>query len=116
VTASLSTRVHGLLALAGGALVAGLASGRPELVVAAVPMLLFVGVGLALYAEPGLTVEVALDQVRLIEGQVATATAMVRNNGTAAVDLEVALARTGHSPSSLPVPCCCAWEGAGRSG
>jgi uncharacterized protein (DUF58 family) len=96
VTASLSTRVHGLLALAGGALVAGLASGRPELVVAAVPMLLFVGVGLALYAEPGLTVEVALDQVRLIEGQVATATAMVRNNGTAAVDLEVALARTGH--------------------
>ena len=47
MTASLSSRVRGLLALAGGAMVTGLASGRPELVVVAVPILLLVGVGLA---------------------------------------------------------------------
>lgn len=94
MTASLSSRVRGLLALAGGAMVTGLASGRPELVVVAVPILLLVGVGLAVSTEPQLTVGITLDHSRLIEGATATATATVRNDGTGAIDLEVALART----------------------
>ena len=77
MTASLSSRVRGLLALAGGAMVAALASGRPELVVVAVPMLLLVGVGLAISTEPLLTVTITLDHTRLIEGATATATATV---------------------------------------
>ena len=83
------------MALAGAAIVTGLAGGAPELVVIATPMLLLIAVGLALCAEPRLTVEVALDHTRLIEGQSATITVVIRNDGPA-VDLEAALERTSH--------------------
>lgn len=90
MTGSLSPRVRGLLALAGAATVTGLATGRPELIVLAVPMLVLVGVGLALRAEPRLSAVITLDRTRLIEGENVTATVVVRNRGTA-VDLEVTL-------------------------
>ena len=114
MTASLSSRVRGLLALVGGAMVAGLASGRPELVVVAVPMLLLVGVGLAISTEPVLTVTITPDHCRLIEGATATATATVRNDGTGAIDVEVALARTRHVVVEPPGPVLIHLE-AGRS-
>jgi uncharacterized protein (DUF58 family) len=85
---------HGMLALAGGAIVAGLASGRPELVVLAVPALLLVGVGLVLSSEPRLSAQIDVARTRLIEGQNATATVRVRNDGSATVELELALVRT----------------------
>lgn len=93
MTGSLSPRVPGLLALAGAAMVTGLASGRPELVVVVVPVLMLVGVGLARRAEPQLSVAITLDRSRLIEGENVTATVLVRNDG-AAVDLELALVHT----------------------
>jgi len=83
-----------MLALAGGAVVAGLASGRPELVVLAAPILLFVGVGLVLSAEPRLSAEIDVGRSRVIEGEDVTGTVRVRNDGIAAVELELALART----------------------
>jgi hypothetical protein len=51
-----------VLALAGSAIVAGLASGRPELVVLAAPTLLFVGVGLVLSSEPRLSAQIDVAQ------------------------------------------------------
>lgn len=85
---------HGVLALAGGAIVAGLASGRPELVVLAAPTLLFVALGLIFSNEPRLSAQIGVGRTRLIEGQDATATVRVRNDGSAAVELELALVRT----------------------
>lgn len=94
MSSALSSRVHGMLALTGGAVVAGLASGRPELVVLATPILLFVGVGLVLSSEPRLAAELDLARTRLIEGESVMATVRVRNDGIAAVDIELALVRT----------------------
>jgi uncharacterized protein (DUF58 family) len=83
------------MALAGAALVTGLATGRPELVVIATPVLLLVGVGLAASGEPRLTAAIAINRERIIEGETATVTVTIRNHGAAA-DLEVALRRTAH--------------------
>jgi predicted tellurium resistance membrane protein TerC len=58
VSGSVSPRVAGLLAVAGVAVVAGLASGQPELVVLAAPFLLLVGVGLVLAQEPRVVAEI----------------------------------------------------------
>jgi len=83
------------MALAGAGIVAGLATGRPELVVIVTPVLLLVGVGLAASGVPRLTVAIAVDRERIIEGQTATVRVMIRNDGAAA-DVEVALGRTAH--------------------
>jgi uncharacterized protein (DUF58 family) len=93
---SLSPRVPGALALAGGAVVAGLASGRPELVVLATPFLVLIGIGLAVCPVPRLAAEVNLERTRLLEGDSVLATVSVRNDGTASVDVELAVARTRH--------------------
>jgi uncharacterized protein (DUF58 family) len=95
VTASLSPRVRGLMGLSGAAIVTGLAIGRAELVVMATPVLMLVGVGLAVCAQPRLAVDIGLDRERMIEGQAATVRVLIRNDGATA-DLEVALAQTSH--------------------
>jgi len=94
VSGSLSPRVPGLLALAGASVMTGLASGRPELVVLAAPLLLLVGVGLVLAEEPRLIAEIGLERTRLLEGEHVTATVTLRNEGAGAVELELAIART----------------------
>ncbi|MGH2894975.1 MAG: DUF58 domain-containing protein [Solirubrobacteraceae bacterium] len=96
MTGTLSPRVRGLMALAGAAMVTGLAGGRPELVVVVVPLLVLVGVALAVRAEPRLSVAIAVDRVRLIEGENVTATVLVRNDW-AALDLEVTLIHTPYA-------------------
>ena len=83
------------MGLAGVGIVTGLATGRPELVVIATPLLLLCSVGLTAGAAPRLRVEISLDHERIIEGQSATVSVVVRNEGASA-DLEVALARTAH--------------------
>jgi uncharacterized protein (DUF58 family) len=87
--------VHGLLALAGAGVVVGLASGQPELAVLAAPFLLFVAVGLVLAKEPLLAAEIELERTRMIEGDRVAATVILSNEGSEAVELELALARTG---------------------
>jgi len=94
VSGSLSPRLGGLLALAGASVVAGLASGRPELAVLATPFLLLVGVGLVLAEEPRLVAEIELERTRLLQGERAPATMTLRIDGAGAVELELAIART----------------------
>ncbi|MGH2889944.1 MAG: hypothetical protein ACRDNJ_09985, partial [Solirubrobacteraceae bacterium] len=89
MTRSLSPRVRGLAALGGAGLVAGLATGRPELVLAAAPLLVLVAVGLA--ATGPLVLEAAIDveRARLLEGERIAATLTVRNPGTRAVEAQL---------------------------
>jgi uncharacterized protein (DUF58 family) len=91
VTASVSSRLGGLLMLAGGGLVAGLAAGRPELAVLAVPFLVLAGVGLALADEPQLDVALGAARCRLLEGDRVTVSLTVRSRGRQAVDVKVEL-------------------------
>ncbi len=93
---SLSPRIPGLLVLTGAAVVAALAVGRPELVLLATPVLVLIAVGLALAREPRLTATVAVPRTRLLEGEQVTATVELSNAGSAAVELELGLARTPH--------------------
>jgi uncharacterized protein (DUF58 family) len=95
VRTALSSRLRGLLALAGAGLVGALAAGRPELAVIAAPFLVLVGVGMMLAEPPQLTAEIELDRTRLLEGEHAAATVTIRNLGQRAVDLDLALVRTG---------------------
>jgi uncharacterized protein (DUF58 family) len=96
VSGSLSPRTPGLLALAAAGLIAGLASGHPELVLLAVPFLIFAGAGLLMAPEPSVTVELDLDRTRLLEGEALVATVRLSNVGAEAVELELMPARTGH--------------------
>ena len=94
MSALISSRTRGLIALAGAALIGALASGRPELALIAMPLLVFAGAGLVLAREPHLAVEIELDRTRLLEGEHAVATVRLRNDGGGAVLVEVALLRT----------------------
>ncbi|HUA48000.1 MAG TPA: DUF58 domain-containing protein [Solirubrobacteraceae bacterium] len=91
---SLSARTPGLLALAAAGAVAGLATGRPELALLAAPFLVFAGAGLMRSGEPHLSAEIELDRTRLLEGEAVTATVRLRNDGTSAVGVALAPART----------------------
>jgi uncharacterized protein (DUF58 family) len=92
---ALSPRARGLLALAGAGLVAALAAGRPELAVLAVPVVVFVSVGLALAREPRVTAAIDLERTRLLEGDRVRAKLTVANDGAGAVEAELTLAHTG---------------------
>jgi len=94
VSASLSPRVHGLLSLAAFAVIAALATGRPELALMAAPFLILGGAGLVAAGQPCLRVEVAVERTRLLEGEVVAATVRLRNEGARAVDVDLAPART----------------------
>jgi uncharacterized protein (DUF58 family) len=74
-----SPKLTGYTGLAATALLAGLALGRPELVVVGAPLALLVVVGLAMAREPELQVEVAIDRERAVEGDDATMTITVRS-------------------------------------
>jgi uncharacterized protein (DUF58 family) len=96
VSGSLSPRTPGLIALAAAGLIAGLASGRPELVLLAVPFLVFAGAGLVMAREPRVTAEIEFERTRLLEGEEVGATVRLRNGGREAVELELAPVRTRH--------------------
>jgi len=91
---SLSPRVAGLLTVAGTGAVAGLATGRPELVVLATPFLLLVAAGLALAVPPRLVIELELTRERLLEGDQTRVTATIRNEHDSGLELELALERS----------------------
>ncbi|HTX12606.1 MAG TPA: DUF58 domain-containing protein [Solirubrobacteraceae bacterium] len=91
---SLASRTPGLLALAATGVVAGLASGHPELVLLAAPFLVFAGAGLALASEPRLSAHIALERTRLLEGEAVKTTVTVSNQAPRAVWLEFAPARS----------------------
>lgn len=91
---TLSPRVPGSLALAGVWATAALLSGRAELVVLAVPFILFVAVGLASYTEPRIDAAVELEKDRLVEGDRTLVRVVLRNDAHSPVELEIALART----------------------
>ena len=95
MSGSLTARVPGLLAVAGASAVAALASGRAELAVLAVPFLVLVGVGLALADEPRLIAGIELERTRVLEGESLSAIVTIRNEGAGAIELEVAVGRTG---------------------
>ncbi len=103
MTGSLSPRVRGLMALVGAAVVIGLATGRPELVIVAAPALIMVGVGLALRADAHLSVWISADHARVIEGDGAVVSVMIRNDGTA-IDIEAVLDRSQHVELDPPGP------------
>jgi uncharacterized protein (DUF58 family) len=96
VSGSPSPRTPGLLALAGAGLIAGLASGRPELALLALPFLVFVGAGLLMSGEPRVSAEIELDRTRLLEGEQVVATVRLHNAGYEAVEVELAPMRSRH--------------------
>ncbi len=65
--------------LAATALLAGLALGRPELVVLGAPMALLVIAGLAMAREPRVELDVAIDRERAVEGDEAVLTLTLRS-------------------------------------
>jgi uncharacterized protein (DUF58 family) len=83
--------VAGLLALAGFGVVGGFATGRPELVVLAVPFMVFVGVALVLAGEPRLMATIEPDRSRLLEGEQFGVTVTLHNDASTAVEVELAL-------------------------
>lgn len=93
---SLSSRVPGLLSLAGVMLVVALVSGQPTLAVLAAPFLALLGVGLAGARQPRLTAEIHVDRSRMLEREHAQATITLHNKGGSAVELDMVVARTGH--------------------
>ena len=94
MSGSLSPRTPGVLALAAAGLIAGLASGRAELVLLAVPFLMFAGVGLLTAREPRLTAEIQFERPRVLEGDAVALTVRLNNAGTEAVELELTPVRT----------------------
>jgi uncharacterized protein (DUF58 family) len=94
VSRSLSPRVAGLLALAGIAVVGGMAAGRAELVVLAAPFIIFVAVALAMAREPQLRAGLVLERTRVIEGEQVEATVTLRNEG-GAIEVELELLTSG---------------------
>jgi len=74
---TLSTRVWAYLALGACGLLAGLLLGRIEPVVLAAPFLVVLALGAALARPPGLSVELALDRERAIEGDEVEVTLVV---------------------------------------
>jgi uncharacterized protein (DUF58 family) len=89
VSGALSPRVRGLFALAGAGLIAGLASGHPELAVLATPILVFIGAGLVLARVPRLTATIELERTRVLERDRVTATVSVRNDGRGAIEVSL---------------------------
>ncbi len=96
MSGTLSPRVPGMVALAALGVVAGLASGRPELVVLAAPFILFLGVGLALASEPRLTAAIELERSRVLEGEDVSAIVTLHNGGAGAVEVELTVLRGRH--------------------
>ena len=94
VSRSPSPRLPGLLALAGAGVVAGLASGRPELAVLAAPFLLLVGVGLVLAEEPRVVGQARARAPTAARGRNDPCDGRLHNEGAGAVELELALVRT----------------------
>ncbi len=94
MSGALAPRTPGLLALAGAGLIAALASGRPELALLSMPLLVFAGAGLVLAREPSVAAEIELDRTRLLEGEAAVATVLVRNDGADRVQVELAPVRS----------------------
>jgi uncharacterized protein (DUF58 family) len=74
VTRQTSPRLAGYASLAALGLIAGLASGRVELVALAAPFALAALVGAAFAGDPRVTARLALDRERALEGDAATAT------------------------------------------
>lgn len=95
MTASLAPRVRGLLALAAGAVVIALVSGRPELAVLAAPLILLVGTGLVVSSAPRLDAEIQLERIRAIEGEALEVAVWIRNDGARTVDIALMLAGGG---------------------
>jgi uncharacterized protein (DUF58 family) len=95
VSRSLSPRVRRLLALAGASVVAGLASGHPELAVIATPFLLLIGLGLVLAREPQVTAGLQVERPRLLEAEQTRAVVTLRNEGSRAIEIQLGVARTG---------------------
>jgi uncharacterized protein (DUF58 family) len=105
VTGRPAARDRGLVALAGIALIAGLITGRPELIVIAVPALVYVAVGLALAREPHLLhATLTLDRDRGLEDEPVRGTLTVRNDGTGGVELELRLLSTPQLVIEAPPP------------
>jgi uncharacterized protein (DUF58 family) len=91
VTGTLSPRASGSLALAGFGVVGGLASGHPELVVLAVPFILFLAVAVVLARKPLLRATLELERARILEGDETSAEVRLHNDGSSAVELELEL-------------------------
>ena len=94
MSGALAPRTPGLLALAGAGLIAALASGRPELALLSMPFLVLAGAGLVVAREPSVAAEIKLDRTRLLEGEAAVATILVRNDGSDRVLVELAPVRS----------------------
>lgn len=101
---SLSPRVPSLVALAGTGVIAGLASGRPELVLLAAPFLLLIGLGLVSPEGPRLEAELALDRDRVLEGQHAKARLTLENKAGTTVHAQVTLRRSTYLRLDPPGP------------
>jgi uncharacterized protein (DUF58 family) len=87
---AVAPKLYGMAIVAGLTVWAGLLAGRLELVVAAAPMSLAVVAGVAASREPEISVEVALDAARCLEGDLVEAAITLTTEGPMR-DVRVAL-------------------------
>jgi uncharacterized protein (DUF58 family) len=88
-----SPRLAGLLTVAGGWMVAGLASGRAELVVLAAVFVCFTAIGLGFANPLSLEATIKPRDDRLLEGESTLVAIRVQNGGGREVEVELALER-----------------------
>jgi uncharacterized protein (DUF58 family) len=99
---SASPRLGPYTALALIALVAALASGRPELAALAVPFALFVAVALAGLAPPSIEGSLSLERDRVLEGETVRAIATLRGGAGLRVEVHLPVAgRVSARPESV---------------
>jgi uncharacterized protein (DUF58 family) len=107
MTSSASPRLMAYAALASVALVAALASGRPELAALAIPFVLPVAVALAGPGPPAVEVELGLERERVVEGERVHATATIRSGTPARVEVHLPTAgrlQTDPTPIAFWLP------------
>jgi uncharacterized protein (DUF58 family) len=93
--------------LAAVALVAALASGRPELAALATPFVLLVAVALAGSEPPAVEVQLGLERERVVEGERVGATVTVRSGASARVEVHLPTAgrlQTDPTPIAFWLP------------
>ena len=103
MTRTVSPRLAGYAGLAAAGLIAGLASGRVELVALAAPLAIAAVTGWALARPPEVSATLSLDRTRALEDEIATLTVeLTAPDGADRVDVLLPLTRAMHASEPNP--------------